>query len=273
MDFTYSDSILLGLVQGLTEFLPISSSGHLVLAKQVLSVSDVPITYDIFFHFATLLAVLTWFFKDIVILVIAFFHGLNSILRGPGWKQIYSTDTGVRLIAAILIGTIPAVFVGLLLKDTIEDLFTDPSAVSVFLLITGFILLSTRWTKKGTGDVSIRKALIIGCGQALALFPGISRSGTTITAGLWSGIRPEKAAKFSFLLAIPAIFGAAVLEFSSVSAEMLKSEAFLLLSGGFAAYISGLIAISVVMRIVEQGKFFWFGIYCIFIAVVSLSLI
>jgi len=273
MDFSYIEIIILGIVQGLTEFLPISSSGHLVLAKNVLSIQEVPVTYDIFFHFATLLAVVTWFFSDINRMLKTVYYGIPAAIKKENIRFFYRQNADFRLVWYIIIGTIPAAFTGILFEDTIKSLFSSPHAVSIFLIITGCILLSTRLITKQQSEISAVKALIVGVGQAVALFPGVSRSGTTISTALWTRISPERAAKFSFFLSIPVILGAVLVEFASVPLEMLKSQVVMLLVGGAAAFFSGLVAISIVMKVIVRGKFFWFGIYCLLLGGVSLIMI
>ncbi len=272
MDYTYIDSFILGLVQGLTEFLPISSSGHLVLAKEILNVNNIPLTFDIFFHFATLLAVLTWFRADITNIMRSFCSEGAGVFRGAGFSG-FRSNADIRIVFYIVIGTIPAALAGLLFKDRIEELFNAPVIVSYLLIITGLVLLSTRWCESGSKEISHRNAIIIGIVQAFSLLPGISRSGTTITAGLWTGVKPELSAKFSFYLAIPAILGAVILEFSSTPFQEIQANLLLLLTGGIAAYISGYFAISLIMKVIIRGKFFFFGVYCLITGIISIILL
>ncbi|MFC1556998.1 undecaprenyl-diphosphate phosphatase [candidate division KSB1 bacterium] len=260
---TFSDSLILGLVQGITEFLPISSSGHLVIFKQILSIPELPVTFDIVFHFATLLAVLTRFYKDIHVILNSFIHGLSSLFRGKSFRTIYDQDAAFRLLIFLLIGTVPAAVVGLIFKEAVIGLFASPAAVSIFLIITGLVLLSTWWIPRHYSEMTYGQAFLIGVAQACALLPGVSRSGTTIACALWLGIAPEKAARFSFLLAVPAIFGALLLQLFEVPFGELRQQAGLLLIGAAAAYASGLAAIIVLLRVIERGKFFWFGLYCV----------
>jgi len=272
MDVTYGDSVILGLIQGLTEFLPVSSSGHLVLAKNILSVPDMPLTFDIFFHFATLLAVVTLFRGDIVRMIAAFFRGIFTFSRG-GLRSAYTQDRDFRLAVFVIAGTAPAACAGFLFRGAITAFFTNPHAVSGFLVVTGLILISTRWSPRSSSDISAGRALLIGCGQALALLPGVSRSGTTIAAALWTGVEPEQAVKFSFFLAIPAILGATAAEALSLPPDVLKSELFLLITGGITAYVSGLLAIILLIRIVMRGRFFWFGVYCIAVGILTYGIL
>lgn len=269
VNLNFFESIILGLVQGLTEFLPISSSGHLVLAKAVLNIQEAPLLYDIFFHFATVLAVFTLFKNEIIRIIVAFIRGVINAAQGKGWRKNYESDKYLRLAVFIIIGSIPAAFIGLAFESAIKSVFTSEKSVAVFLWITGVILISTMWAFSKAKQVSAGSALLIGIGQAAALLPGISRSGATIAMGLWRGIKPEDAVKFSFFLAIPAILGANILEFSAMSMTVLKNEIWFLLAGGITAYLSGLAAIIILMKIIQRGRFFWFGIYCLIIGAIT----
>ena len=265
----FSDSIILGLIQGLTEFFPVSSSGHLVFAKALLGVGDIPLFYDIFFHFATVLAILTYFKRDIFALV----HGLVkyiAIVIGGGKNDAdESVAKNARLAFYLIIGSIPAALAGLTFEDYIKSFFTSPGLVAVFLTITGIILLSTIWLKSNEKPVSRISALSIGLMQAFALFPGISRSGITIVTGLWLGIKPLDAVKFSFFLAVPIILGANILEFSSVPLYTINEEILTLLAGGIASYLSGLFAISIVLKLVGKARFHLFGVYCVLAGIIA----
>lgn len=254
---SYLDAVILGLIQGLTEFLPVSSSGHLVLAQELLGVNLPGVSFEVLTHLGTLLAVLLFFRERIIDLIRSLF--VKSMLEER------------RIIVLLIIGTIPAVIVGLLLKDSIEEAFTSPVLASSMLIATGAILLATRFVPKKQGEVSTAKSIIIGIGQALAILPGISRSGTTIATGMFLGVDPGKAAEFSFLLAIPAIGGATVLELNELahtSGALLGRYAV----GALAAFISGLLAVYLVMAAVRRGRFEYFGYYCLAAGLVGLYL-
>ncbi|MCP4727248.1 MAG: undecaprenyl-diphosphate phosphatase [bacterium] len=269
MSFDIFDSIILGLIQGLTEFLPISSSGHLVVMKNILNVTEIPLVFDVFFHFATLLSICTVFRKDILNILKACVKVLKNMYKPGELIKAISKDNETKFVYYIFIATIPAVIFGLTFKDKIETLFTSTTAVAIAFLATGIILLSTKLLSNKDEKLNTSKSIIIGVFQAAALFPGISRSGTTITSGMWLGIKPEEAVKFSFFLAIPAILGANILEFSGITLNFLRQEIVLLLAGGLAAYFSGLIAIKLVLKVIQTGRFFLFGIYCISIGIIT----
>ncbi len=253
---TLLEALILGLVQGLTEFLPVSSSGHLVLVQKAMGVDDSGIVFEIFVHFATLLSVVIYFWKLLWRMIL-------SIL--PPFRPEYARER--KMIGLLALGTVPAVVVGLTMRDTFEQAYESPITVSLLLLVTGTVLFLPRILaakRKGEGtEVRIPSALAMGIGQAIAILPGISRSGSTIVAGMLSGAKSENAAEFSFLLAIPAIAGAMVLAVKDVLAEGI--EASLLtnyIAGGVVAFVSGLIAIYSVLAAVRRGRFEWFGYYC-----------
>lgn len=242
---SYFDAIVLGLVQGLTEFLPVSSSGHLVMAQTFLGVPSPGVFLEVALHVATLLSVLVVYRMRLWSLVV------GLLLRDP---------LALRYIGMLILATLPVVVIGLLFRDAVEAAFDTPYVTGFMLLVTGFILWST---SLGSGErphvePSPRIALVMGFAQCLALLPGISRSGSTIAAGLWTGFRGEKAAEFSFLMSVPAIAGAAVLQFGEVEAVAFTGA---LLAGFVAALLSGIAAIvSLVWLVRRQGfhKFAWY---------------
>ena len=249
------EALILGLVQGLTEFLPVSSSGHLVLVQKVMGVEDSGIIFEILVHFATLLSVVIYFWKVL-------WRMLLAVL--PPFRPELARER--KMVGLLALGTVPAVIVGLGFKDAFEKAYESPVMVSLLLLVTGSVLflprlLATR-RKEGT-EVKLSSAIAMGIGQAIAILPGISRSGSTIVAGMISGTKSEDAAEFSFLLAIPAIAGAMVLAIKDIVSEGIETE--LLhhyLAGGVVAFVSGLIAIYSVLAAVRKGRFEWFAYYC-----------
>jgi len=244
---SYLDAIILGVLQGLTEFLPISSSGHLVLAQAVLKVKQAGVSFEVLVHLGSLLAVVVYFRAAILRL----FQSL--------WRADLTVER--KLVIYIIIGTIPAVVAGLLLKDFFESAFSNPVMTSVMLLVTGVILVATRFVKPGAKQVSLPSAIIMGIGQALAILPGISRSGTTISAGMFTGTQPSRAAEFSFLLAIPAILGAVVLklgDLASIDSSLVMQYSV----GVVTTFVASLFAVYAVLKVIKKGKFVYFGYYC-----------
>ena len=249
---TLLEALILGLVQGLTEFLPVSSSGHLVLTQELMGVEDSGITFEILVHFATLLSVVIYFWKKLWQLFLAIL---------PPFKPELAPER--KMIVFLAMGTLPAVVVGLSFKGSFEKAYESPVLVSLLLLVTGSMLFLPKLARRGEGDVGWKSALIMGIGQAFAILPGISRSGSTIVSGMLAGVRSDRAAEFSFLLAIPAIAGAAVLEVKDVATEGIEPSLLTnYLAGSAVAFISGLAAIFTVLVSVRKGRFEWFGYYC-----------
>jgi len=237
--------IILGTVQGLTEFLPISSSGHLVLAEKILGVRQRGLGLEVLVHLGTWLAVILYFRRKIWEIIRAFIYPSKG-------------DKGDRrLFLYLVIGSFPAGIVGLLLRNPIEKIFHNPYLVSGMLLVTGFILFSTKFSRRRTATLSPTNSLLIGTAQAFAILPGISRSGTTISAGLLQGIDGEKSAEFSFLLAVIAILGANLLELRGLNQLPFSYIIAALFSLG-----SGYLAIVYLLRVIRKGKLWGFSYYC-----------
>ncbi len=244
---SYFEATILGIVQGLTEYLPVSSSGHLVLAQEIMGVNPEGITLEIVVHIGSLLAVTIYYRRRLLELLKSFFTKDNRPAR--------------KYAGYLIIGTVPAAVIGLSLEDFFDSMFASPHYTSIFLIGTGMILLSTKFVRRGTFEVSLKTALIIGFAQACAILPGISRSGSTISAGLWSKVDPAKAAEFSFLLSIPAIAGATVLKFN----ELLMQNSMLVgpyLLAAILSFVSSLAAIHWLLSVIKKGKFKLFGYYC-----------
>lgn len=251
----YSDAIILGIVQGLTEFLPVSSSGHLAITQELigLGADKTPIIFDLLLHVATLLAVLIYFRKRLISLSLALFDRSRKEER--------------RLIMLLCVATVPIVITGLSFKDPLEKVREHPVAVSLLLCLTGLILFLPGLVKaKSTRAPDVRSSILVGLAQSLALLPGISRSGSTIAAGLALGIRPALAAEFSFLLAIPAISGATLLKIDEIT-TIHKDQVAIYLAGIAVAFVTGLLAIYAVISSLRHGKFAYFGLYCITIGI------
>jgi len=256
--------IILGIIQGLTEFLPVSSSGHLVLAAEFLNFHEEGVAFEVFVHLGTLLSVLIAFRADISQMINAPFQMLFSKKNRLEAKKYLMWDI------YIIIGTIPAAIIGLLFKSQIEDAFSSIFLVIIMLSITGIILLLSRYEPQKNEEVSPLKSILIGIAQACAILPGISRSGSTIVTGLFLGLDRETSAKFSFLLAIPAILGASVIKiFDLISAGNSQIPVLYLIVGAVAAFISGYMAIFWMLKIVKRGKLEWFAFYCFFVVIVS----
>ena len=254
---TLFEAALLGLIQGLTEFLPVSSSGHLALGQALLGIETGGVTFEIIVHFGTLLAVLTAFRARIMILI------RGCLARDPvAW----------RMVGFLILGTIPAGVLGMSFKATFEEAFASPVAVSGFLIVTGVILWTTKFTSGNRKEVTLMDAVVIGCAQALAICPGISRSGSTIGMGLWRGLDSREAGTFSFLLSIPVILGVTVLAVDDLIAHPPSKDAmWTLIVGAGMAYASGVFAIRWLMGILAGGKLERFAYYCWVVGIVGMG--
>ncbi len=254
-------AIILGIVQGLTEFLPVSSSGHLVLMKELLGVDAEPnVVFEIVVHAATVLSTITVLRKMIFNLFIKLF------------KFEWNPET--QYICKILVSTIPVLIVGVFFKDVVENLFSEGIVlVGAMLLVTALLLALTRFVKhKQTKAVGFGSALVIGLTQALAVIPGLSRSGTTISAGLLLGLKKEEVAQFSFLMVLIPILGESFLALISGEFAVTNSgiPTISLIAGFFAAYISGLFACKFMIEIVKRMNLIWFALYCLIMGIIAI---
>lgn len=262
-------AIIIGIVQGLTEFLPVSSSAHLVFAQNILGVES-SLAFDIFLHLGTLIAVL-WFFRhDIIKMLKSWWLSIGDILQGR-FKQGFYDDPYKRLAWYVILATIPVGIVGVLFEDSIDALFAGALYVpAFFLFVTGTILYLSQRMASGNIDlhnISKKEALFMGLGQACAILPGLSRSGTTIAAGLTIGLDKEFAAKFSFILSIPAIFGAFVFKLKDIGSAMDAN--FLPIFLGFiAAIIAGYLAIKWMLDLIQNKSLDIFAYYCWVVGIV-----
>ncbi len=255
---TYVEALFLGVLQGLTEFLPVSSSGHLVLAQEVLakwggSVPQPGPALEIAVHFGTLVAVVLYYRTVIVRIV----------------RDVFTGGPHARLGWMVVVGTIPAVIVGLTLKDQIEAALDSPVVAGIGLIVTGVFLLLTKAARRGDQEPGFRYATIVGVAQAIAILPGLSRSGATIGTGMFLGDEPTHAAQFSFLLSIPAILGAVVLTVASGDLAATGHTPQLAVACA-AAFVSGLGALWFLLRVLAKGRLAVFGPYCIVVGVLAL---
>jgi len=259
-----TQATILGIIQGLTEWLPISSSGHLVLLQMIL-ISRSSATFNAILHAGTLLAVIVAFRRDISHVIKSFFEGLSELPRASAFSSPER-----KLPLYLLIGTIPIAILGLALARDIEEIFGSSRVVGVGLLITAALLHSTKWAR-GERPLDLKRAIIIGLAQSIAIFPGISRSGSTISAALLSGMKRDEAVRYSFLLSIPALTGFLILELLvSPAWEILNPEN---LAGLLSSFITSLIAIKFLLSVIRKGRLHLFSYYCAVLGVVILSLL
>ncbi|MDD2345009.1 MAG: undecaprenyl-diphosphate phosphatase [Bacteroidales bacterium] len=256
------EALFLGIVQGLTEFLPVSSSGHLEIGNHILGLKNAGesnLTFTLVVHAATVLSTLTVFYKDIF-----------SITKGL-FK--FENNEETQFVTNIIISMIPVAIVGLFFKDQVEALFTnDIIFVGFALLLTASLLIMSQLMKKTNKEINPLRAFVIGLSQALAVIPGLSRSGATIATGLLLGVKRERMARFSFLMVIVPVLGESFLELlkGDLSAEVSGIPIHVLIVGFLGAYLSGLFACKAMINLVSKAKLHYFAIYCI---VVGLSVI
>ncbi|HHX74231.1 MAG TPA: undecaprenyl-diphosphate phosphatase [Firmicutes bacterium] len=253
------EGIFLGIIQGLTEFLPVSSSGHLVLFQHFLGVREAGITFEIMVHFGTLVSVLCVFGHDII-----------RILRNVTGKKQER-----HFFLMLVLGIIPTGLMGVLLKDYFAGFYESPATTGFMLLVTGCLLYTLahlRPGKKNEATMTAADALLISVAQGIAIIPGISRSGATITSALWLGLDRETAVRFSFLVSIPVILGATLLEAKDLAVSGLSGITPGMLLGMLAAFLSGILAIRLFVKVLRSGKFHYFAYYCWCAGIVALLL-
>ncbi|MCD6094691.1 undecaprenyl-diphosphate phosphatase [bacterium] len=248
---SFLQAIFLGIVQGLTEFLPVSSSGHLVIFQKIFGFLEPPVTFDTLVHFGTLVALVFFF-----------------------WKDIRSLFTHWALIIKLALGTIPIGIVGFLLKEEVEIIFNSLLLTGISFLITALLLFLTtliRNASKSIDKISLWDSVIIGLFQALAILPGVSRSGSTISAGIYQGMKREDAFRFSFLLGIIAIFGAVLIQVPEMC-HFTDQQIINGLLGFISSAVVGFFALKILKRIVLEGKLYYFGIYCLLLGIICIFL-
>lgn len=270
-------AIFLGALQGATEFLPVSSSGHLVIAQSLLNVQldeSSMLAFDVCLHVGTLVAIVAVFWRDIRDIVMSYFKNSEvDELSQENLPPSHLTITQARKLGLYLvIGTIPAVIFGLSFKHFFEKLFSSPMAAGAMLMITGLILFGTRFAdgrEVRLGHMKWWRSLGVGIAQAVAIIPGISRSGSTIAGGLYLGLDRNLAARFAFLLAVPAIGGAAVLEYKSfmhLSSDIMAAAGI----GTLVSAIVGFVCVKWMLGIVRRGRLSWFAYYCWFAGILTM---
>ncbi len=265
-------AFVLGLVQGASEFLPVSSSGHLVIVPWLFGWSSSSLLFDAVVHLGTLLSIVAVFGRDFGAIILA-------TLRSIRLRSL--ADLNARLGWFILLGSVPAAITGLLLKDSLERLYHTPQAAAGFLAVTGLVLAGSEWTGRNVGQrtflaaISLRQSFLIGLAQAVALAPGISRSGVTIAAGLAQGLRREAATRYSFLLGAPAFLGAGLLQGADMLASdpaAVRAELPALTLGFVTSAVCGYAAIRLLLAYVRRNSLYPFSIYCLLVSLVVLTI-
>lgn len=249
------EAIVLGLVQGLTEFIPVSSSGHLIIAHELFGTTDSTLVFDVALHIGTLLALMIFFWKDILGLM----------------KNVFAKNTQGKLSRIIIVGTIPAGLIGYLFSDWIDDNLRKPITVVITMIIMGLLMLAVEKyssKKRTVSSVTMQDGVKIGCAQALALIPGVSRSGATITAGMIQGLKRADSARLSFLMAIPITAGAIAGSLLGAEQGELSGQTNIFAIGILMALVSGLFAIRFLLRFLSNNSLSVFAYYRIALAVI-----
>lgn len=249
-------SVILGAVQGISEFIPISSSGHLVVFRSIMNIGEIPLLYDVLLHLATLIVVIV-FFRERIGRIVA------AIFRWVARRTITDDAQNLKLFVLVILATVITVAIALAIRPL--DLHNQPRVVSLAFLATAALLILAHFARgtTGYGGIGARHALIVGAVQGLAVIPGISRSGSTITAALYSGISRERAGEFSFLLSIPAILGAVVLEMRNLGELGTVVSPSDMILGFTASLVFGFLSLALLVRLIRGGKLWVFSVYLV----------
>lgn len=259
------DAIFLGILQGLTEFLPVSSSGHLVIAQHFLGINEGNLALNVLLHLGTLVAVVIVYFRSVWNMILAFF-GMLKDLVSERCLCIYKSKYR-KYIVLIIMASLPTAVAGLVLNELFEEIFSSIHVVAFTLILTGILLmLGEKMGKKNADPIeklSLKQGFLIGLFQSLAITPGISRSGSTIVGGLFNGLKKEEATEFSFLISIPAVLGAVLLEGKDIMGlGDLGIETYTLIASFLASVVFGVLAIQLLVKLVRKGKLHYFSYYC-----------
>lgn len=277
------EAVILGLVQGLAEFLPVSSSGHLVLGQHILGLSETAsgdITFEVFVHFGTALSILTVYRKRVLRILKDLFGAITkprsigaSIPAGTVDSECGGEEASIRISAYVLLSMIPTGIVYVLFKDQLEAAFSDPRLVCMMLIVTGVLLLLTRLRPNPSGVFSPLKAVVVGIAQAFAMIPGISRSGSTICTAIYMNVDRKEAADFSFLMLLPVVIGATLIKALDMMETGISIDILPLVLGTFVAYASGIFAIRAVVILIQRRSLQYFAFYCFAVGILGLVLI
>ena len=268
---SWLEALILGIIQGLTEFLPVSSSGHLTIMSNLFGLEgESNLTMIVVLHVATVLSTLFILWKEVVWI-------FKDLFTKQSWKSYSGLNEGTKFAINILISMIPVAIVGFLFKDKVEEIFgSGLLIVGIMLLVTAALLAFSYFAKpRQREDISPLHAFIIGIGQAVAVMPGLSRSGTTIATGLLLGNKKERMAQFSFLMVIPPVLGEALLDVKDIaeqgfSTAMSSISPVALIVGFIAAFITGCVACKWMINVVKKGKLIWFAVYCLIVGIFAI---
>jgi undecaprenyl-diphosphatase len=249
-------ALILGVVQAITEWLPVSSSGHLALVQALFGLEN-NVAFDVMLHLATILVIIIVFWKDLMEIV-------DSLLA-------HSWDDNTEMLYFIAIATIPTAIIGLLFKLFFMSLFTNLLLLGIFFMINGFVLFMTKYYTRRREDLTWKGSIAIGISQGIAILPGISRSGSTISTGMFLGLKKKKLVRFSFLMAIPAIIGASILEYKDLM-PLTSVGLTTILVGFFTVLILGYFCLKYLLKVIEQGRWHYFAYYCWVIGLITIVL-
>lgn len=269
---TFWMAIVLGLVQGIAEFLPISSSGHLSLLQYFFGMEEADALYNILLHFATLIAVCVVYWRDVVDMIVEFFRGVAALFSKQGSRESRPPEAR-RLVLLVIVGTLP-LFLVLPFENKVEGLGSNPAFVAMALMVTGLILfLSDRYGggKKNARTATVKDSLLVGLAQGMATIPGLSRSGCTISAGMALGFDRNFAVRYSFLLSLPAVLGATLLKvIKTIGGEGINPDVLpMYLTGMVVAGVVGYFSIRLVKLLADKGKFGRFAYYCWIVGIIA----
>ena len=272
---TFLQDVILGIIQGLTEFLPVSSSGHLVIFQNLFGMSEPNIFFDICVHIGTLLAVIVVFWKELAQIIVEVCRHWRRFFSPAGWHFLFFENAITRTAILIVIASVPTAILGILFSQIAHMVFGQMWLVGIFLVMTGTLLCRTKNVVAGqrkARDLTVRDALIIGTAQGIAVLPGISRSGATISAALFRGVQASTAGRFSFLLSIPAILGSFILEFDRSVFEVGSAQFEGYLAAGLTAGFVGFLALIFFMKVIEKGRLYMFAPYCWAVGVLTFGI-
>ncbi|MBT8400915.1 MAG: undecaprenyl-diphosphate phosphatase [Rhodothermia bacterium] len=266
------EAAILGVVQGLTEFLPISSSGHLVLGQHLLGIEagGDDVVFEVFVHFGTVLSIMTVYRRPVAKMIVS---AIKAIKKPLEFADHYRDDESFRTAMLILVTMVPSGIVYFLFRESLEAAFGSPLLVCFMLLVTGILLLLTVLRKNPSGDLNAGKAFLVGVAQSAAMIPGISRSGATICAALYQNVEPERAANFSFLMLLPVVLGATLIKSLDLAAAEIGTGWLPIIVGTVAAYASGVAAIKMLLRVIRLGRLQYFAYYCFLVGIVGILLL
>ncbi|MCG3172968.1 MAG: Undecaprenyl-diphosphatase [Myxococcota bacterium] len=267
-----TDAVVLGLVQGVTEFLPISSDGHLALAHSLFGFGEPSLAIDVMLHLGTWLATVIVFRGDVLDLIKGLPEFFRLMSQPVQWASSLREWSRAGVLLAIFLASLPTAVIGLLLKKPVEGIFQGAAPAAWFLLVTGALLLATKFSPSGDRPMTIGKALALGVAQGVAVLPGVSRSGSTICLALMMGLPRETSGRFSFLMSLPAVLGAVLVKARDGFGDAPPEPAAMLL-GVAVSFVSGVAALTLLLEVIRRGRMFWFSAYVFPAALAALAMV